>query len=187
MTTEVNICNNALIELGSDSIVSLTEDSKAARQCNQVYDNERRKLLRAHPWNFAIGRRVLSRLTTTPAFEFSYEYSLPADCLRTLSLYGSNYRFTIEGSKLLTDDPSPRLIYIRNITDEYDFDPSFADLLSLSIAVRICYAMTGSNTLANQLFDKMRRAITQAKQFDGQEGNNYQLPEGEWLNNFIDV
>ena len=186
MTTKVNICNVALVELGADTITSLEDDTKSSRQCNQVYDAERRKLLRTHPWNFAIGRQALPRLVTSPSFEYTYEYTLPSDCLRALKLYNSNERFSVEGQKLLTNEAAPKLIYIKDVTDPQLFDATFADLLSLSIALRICYSMTGSNSLSATLMQKIRKVFVDTKQYDGQEGNSYQFPAGEWLDNFFD-
>ena len=38
MASVVDICNSALNMLGASTITALTEDSKAARVCNQRYD-----------------------------------------------------------------------------------------------------------------------------------------------------
>ena len=38
MASVVDICNSALNQIGASNIIALTEDSKAARLCNQRYD-----------------------------------------------------------------------------------------------------------------------------------------------------
>ena len=51
MASVVDICNSALNQIGASNIISLTEDSKAARICNQRYDFIRDYVFLAHPWN----------------------------------------------------------------------------------------------------------------------------------------
>ena len=79
MPSVVDICNNALIDLGASAISSLTEDSKAARLCNQRFDSIRDTVFRFHPWNCLVKRASLAADTDTPAFEYSYQYTLPTD------------------------------------------------------------------------------------------------------------
>lgn len=57
--TDVDICNSALDELGLEPIQSLDENNKRAKLCKRNYPLIRRKMLRAHPWNFARKRTTL--------------------------------------------------------------------------------------------------------------------------------
>lgn len=111
MASEVEICNSALIKLGDDTITSLTDDSKRARLCNAQFARLRDEVLRAHPWNFAIRRASLAKLSQAPAFEFAAAFRLPEDpyCLRVLLLFDgsapqgiSRHRWKIEGRTLPT-------------------------------------------------------------------------------------
>jgi len=43
MASTVDICNGALNQLGATTILSLTEDSKNARLCNNTFTNRRFK------------------------------------------------------------------------------------------------------------------------------------------------
>jgi hypothetical protein len=52
-TSVVSICNTALDLLGSDSITSLADDSKAARFCARNYERVRDAVLRAYPFLIA--------------------------------------------------------------------------------------------------------------------------------------
>jgi hypothetical protein len=185
-TSKVEICNLALIELGADTIASLNDDTKEARACNLIYESERKKLLRSHPWNFAIGRQSLALLSTSPSFEYLYQFPLPTDCIRALYLYNSREAFVVEGGYLLTNELAPKLIYIKDITDPNTFDSAFVELFSLSLASKICYSITGSGSLKQALYQQMRAVKIDAKNFDGQEGTMWQLPDGDWLDTFID-
>ena len=55
-TNAVEICNNALALIGARRITALTDTTKEARTCNDIYDGARKAVLRLHPWNFATER-----------------------------------------------------------------------------------------------------------------------------------
>ena len=86
--SEVTIANAALHQIGANQILSLTEDSKAARIINDRYPVIRDAVFRAHPWNSLIQRVSLAPDTDPPAFEFAHQFTLPTDpvCVRVLGL-----------------------------------------------------------------------------------------------------
>ena len=53
-TTKINIVNRALGLLGHEFITSLTEDTKAARFSNELFDDTRDSIFRLHPWNYLL-------------------------------------------------------------------------------------------------------------------------------------
>lgn len=61
-TSAEEICNSALQKLGAEDITSLSDTTRRAVLCNRQYNKIRLKLLRSHPWNFAIKRAILSRI-----------------------------------------------------------------------------------------------------------------------------
>lgn len=99
----IDCCNSALSMVGAASIMSLTDNSREARVCNLQYDSNRRDELRKHYWNFAIKRAALAPDTATPAFDFAYQFTLPADCLRIVIPNDANLDWTLEGRKILTN------------------------------------------------------------------------------------
>ena len=80
--TKINIVNRALGLLGAEFITSLTEDTKAARFSNELFDDTRDSIFRLHPWNSCIKRASLSLLSSTPAYYFTKEFQLPGDFIR---------------------------------------------------------------------------------------------------------
>ena len=100
MASVVDICNSALNQIGASNIISLTEDSKAARICNQRYTFVRDSVFRSHPWNCLTTRAKIAADTATPAFEFSKQFTLPTDpfCLRVLQLSDTNILYKIEAA-----------------------------------------------------------------------------------------
>lgn len=171
----VQICNNALIKLGSNTITSLSDDTKPARLCNKMYSIMRDDLIRSHPWNFTIERAALAQLASTPDFEFAFQYQLPSDCLRVLRLDDPDTEYRIEGRKLLTDSSTVSLIYIKQVTDEAQFDANFSNVLALKIASEIAYAITNSTSLSQALRQAYLKEFSRAKMNDAQEDSIYVL------------
>ena len=177
MATEVSICSNALRKLGDDPITSLTEDTERARLCNAFYNTARDSLLRSHPWNFAITRASLTRLSSTPAYGFAYQYALPTDpyCLRVLEMEYQDYIFKIEndatnGRVLLSDESTAKILYIAKVTDPTKFDAMFTDTLTAKLAVDLAYPVTNSVQFQAQMQKLYQLKLSEARSIDGQEG-----------------
>ena len=177
MATEVSICSNALRRLGDDPITSLTDDTERARLCNSFYADTRDAVLRLHPWNFAITRTSLAKLSTAPAYGFSNQFSLPTNpyCLRVLGMEYEDYIFKVEnvathGRVLLTDEATANILYVARITDTNLFDAMFVDVLTQKLAVDLAYPVTNSTTLQTQMQKVFEKKLSEARSIDGQEG-----------------
>lgn len=171
--SEVSICSNALRKLGDKPITSLSDDNDRARLCNALYEINRDAALRAYPWNFAITRAALGQLASTPAFEFSYEYQLPASpySLRVLTLFESDSNWKIEGRKLLTDDNSASIIYIARVTDTAEFDALFVETLTSRLAAELAWPLIRSNSARESFYAEFRLKLQEARAIDAQEGS----------------
>ena len=177
MATEVSICSNALRKLGDDPITSLTDNTERARLCNGLYEPARDAILRSHPWNFAITRTSLARLSNTPAYGFSYQYALPTDpyCLRVLEMEYQDYIFKVEhlagtGRVLLTDESTAKILYIGKIIDTAQFDSLFVDTLTAKLALDLAYPITNSVKVQENMFNMLQQKLSEARSVDGQEG-----------------
>ena len=179
MTSNVDICNSALNMLGSSIITSLTEDSKAARVCNQRYTFVRDATFRAHPWNCLIRRKKLAQDATTPVYKYAYRYPLPTNpyCLRVLTVSddGNEERrdidFKIEGNRyLLTDQSAIYIQYISRDEDPQQYDFLLIEAVSARLAADIAYALVGSSSLATTMFELYERKLKEARFAAAQEG-----------------
>lgn len=88
MASVVDICNLALAHLGDDATVSSIdppEGSAQAEHCARFYPIARDAVLEAHDWNFASTRAVLAQVTPNWS-SWAYCYTLPAECLRVISV-----------------------------------------------------------------------------------------------------
>ena len=172
MASTVDICNGALNQLGATTILSLTEDSKNARLCNQRYSQVRDAVFRSHPWNCLQKRVELAADTTAPAWGFSYAYTLPADCLRLLRIldYDSNYK--VEGRKILSNTSSMKILYIGRITDPNEYDESLRETLSAALGADIAFAVTSNNQTATNMYNLFQDKLKDARFVDSTEGQN---------------
>ena len=172
MASTVDICNGALNQLGATTILSLTEDSKNARLCNSRYTQVRDALFRTHPWNCLQARLELAASTDSPAWGFTYAYTLPANCLRLLRVldYDSNYK--VEGRKILSNASTMKILYISRITDPNEYDELLRETLSAALGADIAYAVTSNNTTSQNMILSYQEKLKDARFVDSTEGQN---------------
>lgn len=194
--SKVEICNYALQAIGDESILSLSDATVPAQQCNLRYDSSRRAVLEMGLWNFAIKRVSLPLSAQTPAFDFGQAFTLPGDLLRVIGTerelgvnfgtdplfngyktigfgdaYNGRDRYKIESGKLLYDDDVCKIAYIWNNEDTTTYSPLFVECLSLYLASRIAYKITGSRTMEQDLLQEFYKImLKEAKVSDSQQG-----------------
>ncbi len=178
MASVVDICNGALNQLGASTILSLTEDSKNARLCNARFTQIRDGVFRSHPWNCLQKRVQLAADSTAPAWGFTQQYTLPADCLRVLTILDYDADYKIEGRKILTDNSSMKILYISRVTDPNEYDELLRETLSAALAADIAYAITSSNPTASNMFNLFQDKLKEARFVDSTEGQNLSPDKG---------
>jgi hypothetical protein len=184
--SNVDCCSSALQKLGAASIMALTDNSREARQCSIAFDSNRRSELRKYRWNFAIKRATLSPDAASPDFDYTYQFALPADCLRVLQPRDAFCDWVVEGRKILSNQSNVlHLRYIADITDATLWDSAFYDMLAISLAIDMCEALTTSTSKKATLDREYDDARNEAK-----KGNSFeQLPadapdDSFWLARF---
>lgn len=200
----VDICNSALQRCGSATIQSLTDNSREARACSVAYDSNRRDELRRHFWKFAMKRVVLAPDSATPASDFTYQFSLPTDCLRVFFPNDAYLDWSVEGRKILTNsaqspfgsysDPnlvqvvtttpptvSLNLRYVADIIDVTQWDASFYSVMSLALAMDICEVLTNSTSKRQSIKDEYKDAMAEARVADAFESLPTDPPEDGWV------
>jgi len=179
MASVISICNSALIKLGANTITALTETSKEARLCNAQYEVVRDRLLQSHPWNFAIKRIALNKLSEAPAFGWEAQYQLPTDYLRVLTVY-PELDFEVEGDRVLSNSGDVSIRYMYSATDPSKYPPRFSESLAYELAKELCYALIQSNTQQAQLFQIAEDYLRKTRSYDAQEGTPQQFFSSSW-------
>ncbi len=186
MASEVSICNVALSRINAAPITSLTDGSRQATLCHDLFPALRDELLRVHTWNFAVARVLLARREVAPVFGWSYAYQLPADFIRVVSVHGeesgrSVASYRVEGDALLSDDPALYLRYIKRVTDTNIMTPDFRRALSLWLAADLALGLGNSRTLRGALLDEYRAALQAARSADAIEDTPLEEPDPSWV------
>lgn len=181
MASQVDICNQALTAIGHKTIANIDEQNEAARKCKVYYQQAVDATLRAYNWNCAMARAELAQETATPTFGFSYQYALPADCLRVLQLERLDLKFKVEGRKLLTNESSAKILYIKRI-GAGELDPLLVDAVAARLAAELAYALSNNRSLAELMMEIYERKKTEAACIDAQEGTPDELEVDSWLN-----
>ena len=180
MSSEVQICNRALIKIGAKTILSLSDETKNARLCNTIYADERDTLLRSHPWNFAIRRASLALVAeVTPNWDYTYQ--LPTDCLRVIYPDVQVHLYRIENKRLLTNVLLDYVLYITKVTDVTKFDPSFTSTLACKLAMVLAKAISDNEPLLEQMAEGYARAIVDARSVGAMEQGPLWIDSEEWL------
>ena len=205
--SKVQICNFALQEIGEESIISLSDNTVQAQQCNLRYDSVRRAVLEDHPWNFALARASLALTADTDVFgDFSNIFTLPSDCLRVImtdreaeitlgtdplfngyktvgfsTTYTGRDRYKIEGRNFYYDDDVAKVLYIKDLEDTTIFSPLFVEAFALLLSSRIAYKITGSRSLAMEKEQAYTNLIKAAKLRDAQEGTTERSESSRFL------
>lgn len=196
MASTIQIANSALTKLGATRITALTDNVKAAREINAIFDLRRDYLLRTHNWSFAMERTTLPALSDTPSWGYTYLYQLPTDCLRVvqvddvwavpgLSDYTSGpdsepYRIT--GRRIETDIGAPlKLRYLKRVTDPAQFDAAFVEVFANDLADQVCEPLTQSNTKREATRAALRQSILEAVRSNAIELPPEAIPDDSWV------
>lgn len=190
-TSEVQICNSALIKLGLDTLSSLTETNKRAKYCSKMYPILRDEVLYSHPWNFAVVRSQIARTTETPEFGWDYEFALPSDCLRVLDVkdnedgtlkYEIGHNQGTLNRVLWSDESTMEIKYIKKVTDVTQFTPAFGEALAMRMAADLANPLVQNRATAELWMSAYMEFVAKARSYDAQEGNFQRVITSTWKN-----
>lgn len=199
MASEILICNQALFfAKSSKRITSLTQGTKEANLCEELYFDYRDQLLEMHYWNFAVGRQQLAVDTDdVPAFGFDFAYQLPADFLKIRSVFdhdraaGSgtstgmqvgSVPYKHEGDNVMCDSSEVFLLYTKRISDPNLMSGLFRRALSRMLSAPLAMAIS-NNARRSEALEKHFEDVDlpQAKSSDSIQDYPDQLPESSWV------
>lgn len=120
------------------------------------YEHTLREMLgRVRP-SFAQTRKTLAKDATSPAFGWTNQFIIPTDYVELVRFNGDETStvddfFEIEGRRLLTDEGSAYVIYIRYEEDTSLYDAEFISAFALLLASKVVNAQRGDNERAQAL------------------------------------
>lgn len=191
ITSATDICNLALDLLSANTIQDVENPTNASEELlNRWYEQSRKKVLREHPWNFALKRAILASDSETPVFGYSKQFSVPADFIRLADVFNDENTsiakglYVVENRKILVnaDGTSLRIRYVYDYTDVATMDALFVDVVALEIALSVAYKFTDNNSNVQRIAElqKMHNAI--ARVIDSQESPVKRREESRAIN-----
>ena len=139
-----------------------------------------------HQWNFAVKRQELVATATTPAIKFDFEYTLPSDYIRAISVHDNDEGLgipdhKIENGRVLCSSDEVWLIYVSRITDPNKMSSLFREALSSLIAVEAATAIAESNTMAELKQHQFEKVLRRARSADAMADLPDRMPVGSWM------
>ena len=159
MTTNIDICSQALSLLRANTISSFDDGSNEANICETHYTDFAEDILTRYPWSFATKKAQLNQDATAPVNEYRYAYILPGECLRLWAIYDSdevgakpvaNYDVqTIDGGRrVLCDYPALYADYTV-YTDEANWPAYFKQFAQYALAALLAMPVTDQPDIAD--------------------------------------
>lgn len=193
MHSVIQICNAALLLIGTRAIASLEETTPEAAYCNRFYDQAVLSVLRDHPWGFAQRREKLAEVRVPEGWQSTYRkaYAYPIDCVQSHCLItacgtekSQAYELAADDERtiLLTNLTDVVLAYTADIRDVTRFDPIFVEALTRKLQCLLTKPiMKGGAQGVREAEELYSRALSAAKTADAKEGMPFNDPEESWL------
>lgn len=178
-TSKVDICNQALSLISQQAINSIdAPKDKLEIICAKWYEQVRRAVLAAQPWNFAKAR-ALAPETTAPLFGYERAFQLPADYIRIIQIgntrqdYVTYYKdFSVEDGLLLINydqEGNLPIVYTKDEKTVVKFSSWFTDAFAIALAIKISPEVNRTQNEIQQLEVQYQQSLNSAKQLEGQE------------------
>lgn len=167
------VVQEAFAILGQSSMPSVVDDEQdnpTFRDCSRLYDNIRKAVLTAHPWNFA------TELLPTTGNEIDnemYIVSIPGDCLQVLRLenaLGEEIERVRYGNTFRTREVPSAIVYIRDDEDPEMWDPWARKALVHRLAADFSLIIKGAMRERQLQEEAYNIALIEAKRVNSQEG-----------------
>lgn len=114
-------------------------------------------------------------------YNWAYRILLPSDFIRLLHVNCDSESWRLEGTYILTQDPSIEIQYIYDVTD-YDIpDALFNEALACYLAWDTCYRITKNLNLKNQLLQDYEGVVKRARFVNATEERPDGIEATDWL------
>lgn len=164
------ICSGALVLLGQDPINSLDDVNDRARLCAKIWPMVLDDELTLHRWKCARARKALAREAEAPAFGWAYQFALPPDCLRVLSLSDDSVDYEIEGNLLLTNNSSANILYLYRNLAVGAYSAGLVSALVARMTAELAMPVTKKESIVKASWAAYWSKVGQAIAADGQQG-----------------
>jgi len=170
-----------------------TDTGKIKDQCALHYEQTLHEVIRTHTWNCCKERAKLVSTGNTPTFGWSYEFTIPSDCIRSMFLTNTddtgrmlktNIEWAVDGTVIVSNHSEVWLLYIKEPTPEA-MDPLFAQafytLLASKLSIPIGNSQGGYQLHQQLLNEYLNVIMPEARRVNGFEGKENPVVDSDWL------
>lgn len=170
--SKFDICNQALVLVGANTITSFSQNTTESIVANQLYETTVEDLLTKCRWRFASKQVQLSKNTTNPDARYESSYALPSDAIiiHTVTVSDQVIIYDRYGQNIFTNTTSSDTV-IADYTfqpSESIFPPYFSKVLVFELASLFGGAIVRNDQLANLYAQRAIAQLQQAKAIDSQ-------------------
>ena len=184
MSSKTEILNRAILLIGEPGVTDIESNVKIARNANQLYDQTRKAVFRAHPWNCLKKRLSLSLTQTTPAFGWDYQFDLPGDYIRMLCVE-DDLPYSIEGKFLLSNYDTFKIAYVCNELDTTVYDPLLLDAFATRLAVDLAPSITHDVAKLKELLELYTMKLSEARLVNAQDRHGDEFESDTWIDSRV--
>jgi len=195
MTTDISICNSALVLIGGtdNAINSFDDDTREARVCAQLYPNTRDYTISRHPWKFSLAQQALAQLADKPLFDYDKAYQLPTDpkiiqAIKISDEVGTLLNFGLSGrvtqsyrilEDMLFSNATQINLLFQFSPEEATFPPYFTEVLEFAMAEKLALALEQDESLADRMAVRLDRRARKARHIDSRNDPPFSFPREE--------
>jgi len=179
----LDVANDALNNLGSPSISSFDDKTKAANLAKNTRKRVVDYVLGEHSWACAQERLSLPPDAQAPAFGYQSQFTMPADGVRLLLIENVDpQRYKIEGNRVLANTDVLHIVYIKVPDFPVYLRPYVKECISWYWAVKMAYSLCQDSNLRQECLQNYTRALQHGKHLNASENPHGVLTARHLLN-----
>lgn len=190
MATKLDVYKTAALHLGKATINSLTDDIPARYTFDIAWQGVVEEALNEGDWNFS--KKTVELLADPLALShlgWNYAFVYPADYIRTVYVGttansdGATNGYEDISGALYSNNDKLYLHYISSdaASDVESWPTMFWRYVALKLAFETCDRLTEGTSKTEQLFQRCKKALRQAKNIDARNNPVQEIPAGSWL------
>lgn len=172
MPTTTEVCNYSLDMINSSPINDLDATDAKSQKCKRIFFIALQIVGTKDDWAEAEKRVSLAALSTAPISEWTYQYQVPADCLKPQRINNNDaIPWELNEDKILTNEVAPIILeYLALATNPNLWRGGFMETFTAYLASRYAKAFPQDNDKAAREFAEYQNGLNEGRAQNGQTG-----------------
>jgi hypothetical protein len=197
-SSDTQICNIALGQIGVGRIADINGTSQVERDCAAIYNDARDEVLADFDWAFARAQRSLSKSSIPPEFGYISSFQLPPDCIavrninhfiliaaedRMSKAESIKPKYEIFGDKLYCNLEECHIVYTKRVVDPVMFSSKFVTSLANRLSAVLANSVKKHAEMSLKWWDFYYNSISRNEELSN-KGEDAPRPE---LNPYVEA